>query len=228
MADTKVSALSANTDPQTTDRMLLIDKNGAVYTSEYIELQELPFVYEMSSPTENSLVRWDNSGSYDGAKVDDCGVIVDDSDNMSGVLQLTCTSIKTSAPVVITDAATYTVLAANSGRLHVIPDMAQNCNISLPAEAAGLNYEFIYGGAATEAHDHTLDSGSDTNYFVGGVSFMDTANAISSVYSDGDSNSKLTVSNIQVGSSVKIHCDGTLWYINGTVVSDTTPAFADQ
>lgn len=140
----------------------------------------------------------------------------------------------TRSPVVtITDAATYTLLAKNSGKLHVIPDMAQNCTISLPAEKNGLTYEFIYGGAAAEAHDHTLDSGSDTYFFKGGVVHLDSdagsgGDEVVPVYSDGDSNSKLTLSNLDGGTYVKIWCDGTNWHVTGTVVSDTAPAFADQ
>jgi hypothetical protein len=73
-----------------------------------------------------------------------------------------------SAPVVTTDAATYSVLSANTGKLHVIPDLTADCTFSMPAEAAGLHYKFIYGGAAADAQDWLFDTGSNTNYYVGG------------------------------------------------------------
>jgi len=132
--------------------------------------------------------------------------------------------------VVVTDAATYTVLAANSGKVHVVPNLTADCTISLPAEAAGLYYEFIYGGAAADAQDWLFDTGSNTNYFVGGVVNLDVGGTpeIVVAYSDGNSNSKLDVDTPAAGTSIRFYCDGTLWYVNGTVVSAANPAFADQ
>ena len=137
-------------------------------------------------------------------------------------------------PVVVTDEATYTLLVKNTGKMHVVPDMTQNSTIAFPAEKAGLVYEFIYGGAADDAHDHTFDTGSDTNFFYGGVGFADTdagdaADEINAgIYADGNSNSKLTISNISIGTRVMFLCDGTNWYVSGVVLSDTAPGFADQ
>lgn len=150
----------------------------------------------------------------------------------TGRFQAPC-GISGAAPVVLTDAATYDVLAANSGKLHVIPDMTQGCTISLPTEASGLFYEFIYGGAAAEAHNHVITSGADLNFFVGGVVHFDAdagpaADEVVPVYADGNSNSKLTLNVIEVGSRVIVWCDGTRWYVTGTVVAATAPAFADQ
>lgn len=131
--------------------------------------------------------------------------------------------------VEVTDAAEYDVTAANSGKIHLITDMAQNTSIDLPAEADGLNYEFWYIGGAAEAHDHTIDSENNTNYFIGGVGFHDTDDgSVAATFSDGDSNSKFTINNASGGTIIKVTCDGTKWYITGTVVSDTAPAFADQ
>lgn len=134
----------------------------------------------------------------------------------------------TIADVVITDAATYTLLAANSGKAHILTDLAQNTDIDLPAEADGLNYEIWYCGA-TETHDHTIDSQNDTNYFIGGVGHNDTDGETSaSVTSDGANNSKLTINNAETGTFIKLTCDGTNWYVTGSVFSDTAPAFANQ
>lgn len=140
----------------------------------------------------------------------------------------------TNAVVLVTDAASYQVTAANSGKVHIIADLTQDTGILLPAEAAGLYYKFVYAAAATEAHDHTINSENNTNYFKGGVAFADLdagagADEIhAGVYSDGNSNSKLTVNNAATGTVVEIWCDGTNWYVTGMVVSDTVPAFADQ
>lgn len=137
------------------------------------------------------------------------------------------------APIVVTT-GTYTVLALNSGRTHVIPDLAGNTSINLPTEKDGLNYEFIYVGGAADTHDHTIDSGANANFFIGGVSFLDIdAGAVADevhvgIYSDGGSNSKLTINNMAAGTLIEIVCNGTNWYVTGQIMSDTVPAFADQ
>ncbi|MCP5006519.1 MAG: hypothetical protein GY941_21655 [Planctomycetes bacterium] len=140
----------------------------------------------------------------------------------------------TSSVVLVTDAAAYDVLAANSGKTHVILDLTQDTSIDLPAEAAGLFYKFIYAGGADDAHDHAIDTEDDTNFFIGGVAYADTnagdaADEINAgIYSDGNSNSILTISNISAGTVVEVFCDGTNWYVSGRVFSDTAPAFTDQ
>lgn len=140
----------------------------------------------------------------------------------------------THVPVLISDAATYTVLARNSGLTHWLPDLSQDITITLPTPKAGLCFEFAYAGAAADAADWLINTGSDTNYFKGGVVFLDTDAAdtgdeVSTVHSDGNSNSKFTVLTPQAGTRVRIECyDGTTWYINGMVCSVTVPTMADQ
>lgn len=136
-------------------------------------------------------------------------------------------------PVVVTDATTYSVLAANSGRLHLLPDFTASCTLTLPTPAAGLVFEFMYGGAAADAHNAIITSGSDTNYFRGGVVHLDAdsgtgADEVVPVYADGNSNSKLTITTPGGGTWVKMVCTGTLWFVVGFVTSATAPAFADQ
>lgn len=140
----------------------------------------------------------------------------------------------THVPVAIADAATYTVLAQNSGLTHYLPNLTADCTITPPTPKAGLWFEFAYGGAAADAQNWVINTGSDTNYFKGGVVFLDTDAAdtgdeVSIVRSDGNSNSKFTVVTPDVGTRVRIECvDGTTWHINGTVVSATVPTMADQ
>src|SRR5688500_4337898 len=52
--------------------------------------------------------------------------------------------------VTIADATPYTVLAANSGKTHIIAEQTANITINLPVIAAGLEYKFVMGGVATE------------------------------------------------------------------------------
>lgn len=136
-------------------------------------------------------------------------------------------------PVVVVTTGTYTVLAANSGATHIIPDLAGNTAINLPTEAAGLFYKFIYCGAAAEGHTHTIDSEHNDNFFIGGVAFIDGdagagADELSIVHCDGNSNSELVLVTPDNGTVVELFCDGTNWYLTGTVISATTPTVADN
>jgi hypothetical protein len=148
--------------------------------------------------------------------------------------ELTVSGAFEPAVVVVTDTNAYTVLAANSGKIHFMPDLTADSTFTLPDAAAGLQYEFVYMGGAGDAHDWLIDTGADANYFVGGLCQLDADTAssvIQQIYSDGDSNSKLTVYTPEAGTSVRIWCqDGTTWYVSGIVASDTDTgvAFADQ
>lgn len=137
----------------------------------------------------------------------------------------------TIAPVVVPDAATYTVLAANSGKIHIFPDLTADCVITLPTAAAGLHYEFWYGGVAADAQDWQFDTGSDTNFYLGGFVELDASGGtVVAEAPDGNSNSIVNVLTPGVGTIVKMVCNGTNWYLSGTVQSDTADSvtWADQ
>lgn len=137
---------------------------------------------------------------------------------------------------VVTAAATaaVTMTAAQSGKTFILPNFDAACTFDLPAEADGLYYKFVYAGGAEDAHGIIIDSESDTNFFIGGVAFLDVdagdaADEVNAgVYSDGDSNSKITCATVGAGTIIELKCDGTNWYIWGTVIGATAPAFADQ
>ncbi|WP_127524072.1 hypothetical protein [Mesorhizobium sp. Z1-4] len=137
-------------------------------------------------------------------------------------------------PVIVTDATTYSVKAYNSGVLHIFPDLTADITVTLPTPEDGLTYEFWYGGAAADAQDWIIKTGSDNSvYFIGGVVHMDEDAAdaeVASVYSDGNSNSQLTVLTPASGTVLKLHSNGSNWYVNGMVVSASAAAaaFADQ
>jgi hypothetical protein len=68
---------------------------------------------------------------------------------------------------------------------------------------AGSYFTFVYGGGAADATDFIIDTGADANFFIGGVTFHDTDDgAVSVVFSDGNSNSKLQVN---VPAAAQIH-----------------------
>jgi hypothetical protein len=139
-------------------------------------------------------------------------------------------------PISVPDAATYTVDADNAGLVHYMPDLTADTVITLPDPQTGLWFEFVYVGAAADAQDWLIDTGSNTNYYKGGVLHIDAdagagADESIPVRSDGNSNSKLTVLTPDVGTRVRIECaDGTTWNVSGMVVSASASAaaFADQ
>jgi hypothetical protein len=136
----------------------------------------------------------------------------------------------TFVPVSIPDAATYTVDSEDSGLRHYVPDLTSTCTITLPSPKAGLWFEFSYAGVAADAQDWVIDTGSNTNYFIGGLAFNDNdTNVVSPIAGDGNSNSKLTIVTPDVGTTVRVECtNGVLWALSGLASSATIPSFADQ
>jgi len=136
----------------------------------------------------------------------------------------------TFVPVTISDASTYTVKSQNSGLMHYVPDLSQTCTITLPSPKAGLWFEFSYIGVAADASNWVIDTGSNTNYFDGGLTFIDhDTDVVAPIAGDGNSNSKLTVVTPGPGTSIRVESrNGTLWTLSGHVGSATIPSFADQ
>lgn len=136
----------------------------------------------------------------------------------------------THVPVTIPDAATYTVLADNSGLTHWLPDLTADITITLPTPKAGLRFKFAYAGAAADAQDWLIVTGSASNYYKGGGIHIDSDAAdaeVAPVFSDGNSNDNLTVLTPDVGTWVEIECaDGTTWNVNACVVSASASALA--
>lgn len=131
--------------------------------------------------------------------------------------------------VQIPDAATYTVLATNSGKVHFFPDFTASCTATLPAAASGLRYTFVYKGAAADAQNFLIDTGPTANFFIGGVLWVDedsTGDNAAAVFSDGVDDDVLTIVTPSGGTRVSVYCDGTNWFITeGLIHSATTPTF---
>lgn len=133
--------------------------------------------------------------------------------------------------VSVADATPYTVLAANSGKMHILPDFTASTTINLPAVAAGLEYRFIGKAVAADAQDWVFVAPASA-YFLGGVEFLDNdagdaADEVhSGVYPNGSSHLTLTVVTPAAGTELYFVCDGTNWIVNGWVNSATVPAFS--
>lgn len=133
------------------------------------------------------------------------------------------------APVVLADADVTFTAATNSGPVNFIPDGGQANTFTLPTPVSGVSYRFVYGGDAADASNHIITTGADTKYFVGGLTFLDTdGEAISVVYSDGNSNSKLTLNVLGACDITFMGISATVYRVFGYVTSDTAPVFADQ
>jgi hypothetical protein len=133
-------------------------------------------------------------------------------------------------PVALADAnATMTAATNGGGVINIVPNGTQDNTYTLPAPVAGQSFTFVYGGGAADATDFIINTGSNTNYFIGGVAFHDTDDgAASVVFSDGNSNSKLQVNVPAAAQITVIAKNATNWQVFGTVVGATAPTFADQ
>ena len=132
-------------------------------------------------------------------------------------------------PVSLSDGNVTLTNATHSGRGLLIPDGGQDNTYTLPAPIAGSVFRFIYAGGAADATDALIVTPGNTNFYIGGVTFLDTdGDAISSVFSDGDSNSSIQL-NVPAGFDVTIiGLNTTNYQIFGNVTSTTAPQFADQ
>lgn len=129
--------------------------------------------------------------------------------------------------------ANYTVLAENSGKPHLVANVSADRTFTLPTPADGLIVEFVATLGAADGHDWIITSGSDTNFFLGAVTHLDTdadaaGDEVVSVAANGSSNSVLQVNLPAGGTKVRFICDGTNWTAEGVVVSATAPAFSNQ
>ena len=128
------------------------------------------------------------------------------------------------------DANASITSASNAGRVNIIPDGTGARYYTLPTPVVGESFRFIYGGGAADTVNVVILGPETDNsvYYVGGVTFANTANEISTVYSDGNSNSDLTL-NLLAGLDVTLIATSTTTYqVVGLVTSNTAPVFADQ
>ena len=132
------------------------------------------------------------------------------------------------APVALGDEDKTLDNATHSGRVLAVPALASNRTITLPAPVAGATFKFIYAGAAEEAENLIIVTPGNTYFFLGNVQHLDTNADNVSVYANGSSNSKLTLTDFGSMEINVVAKDSTNYYIWGNVVSEDAPAFADQ
>lgn len=140
---------------------------------------------------------------------------------------LTASGAIVQAPVFVANATPYAVLAADSGKLHIILEQTNSITLNLPVIAAGLSYKFVMGGVATEAQNWVIVA-TTPSFYNGGVSW-DDSNAVASpvpVYGNGTSHLTLTATTPEAGTAIEIYSNGTEWFVCGAVFSAATPAFS--
>ena len=132
------------------------------------------------------------------------------------------------SPVALGDENKTLDNATHSGRTLVVPALGGNRTITLPAPVAGAHFKLIYGGAAEEAENLIIVTPGNTNFFIGGIVHLDSNADNVSVYSDGNSNSQLTLTDFGLFEINILAKDSTNYYIWGYQEGADVPAFADQ
>jgi len=131
-------------------------------------------------------------------------------------------------PISLADSNVTLTNATHSGRILLVPDGGQDNTYTLPAPIAGSMFRFVYAGGAADGTDALIITPGNTNFYIGGVTFLDTDNEVSAVFSDGNSNSSIQI-NVPAGFDVTIMgLNTTNYQIFGSVTGATAPVFADQ
>lgn len=133
--------------------------------------------------------------------------------------------------VSVADATTYLLLAADSGKTHILPDFTATCTITFPTAAAGLEYTFISKAVAADAQNWVFTA-ITPSFLKGGVTFVDNDAGAGAdemhagIYPNGSSHLSLTIVTPAAGTMIYFVCDGTNWIVNGFVNSATVPSVA--
>ena len=132
------------------------------------------------------------------------------------------------APVALGDEDKTLDAATHSGRVLAVPAIGGNRTITLPAPVAGQTYKLIYAGAAEETENLIVVTPGNSNFFLGGIVHLDSNADNVSVYSNGSSNSSLTLTDFGLFEINILAKDSTNYYIWGYQEGADVPAFADQ
>jgi hypothetical protein len=131
--------------------------------------------------------------------------------------------------------ATVSLTQSESGQCVIVGPLAAGLAgdvvFTLPTAENGLYFKFVYVGGAADAQDFQLNTGSDTNYFIGGIFQHDIGGEDGAAYHPNlSSNSKINFLTPDAGTFAEVWCDGTNWFVNGFLNSATNTGitFADQ
>jgi hypothetical protein len=121
--------------------------------------------------------------------------------------------------------ASKTITSAETGELYLINHNAGSVlAVTLPAVKAGAYFKFIViADMTTDAAGFSITTADGAGTLQGVCTAWEAADFSGAVSElDGGSSSTLTIGvnaeEVHVGSSVECHCDGTNWYLIGTVI----------
>ena len=128
--------------------------------------------------------------------------------------------------------ADVTLTAADSGK-YVIVEHATSASrdLILPAVADGLNFKVRI--SLDLANILEIKAAATGNFLEGGVTFIDTNTDAATTTFDtqilaSSSDEGISIkADTKAGSWVELVCDGTTWFISGTIYADTAPDYVD-
>tara|TARA_R110000822_G_scaffold68563_2_gene166733 strand:- start:17940 stop:18671 length:732 start_codon:yes stop_codon:yes gene_type:complete len=134
--------------------------------------------------------------------------------------------------ILLNDANQNLAHNTHQGKTSVVPAIGGNRTYTIPNPTrAGQHYKLVYGGAAVEAQNVLISTGTGNSVFMkGGVAWINS-NATSDnglpVLSDGNSNELLTLVTPGAFEVNLVSYSTTEWYVYGWVVSATVPTMGD-
>jgi len=133
--------------------------------------------------------------------------------------------------VVLTNASQDLNEADHAHRVLTFADVSADRTYSLPTPKAGMTFNFVFQHTAADGHDIVIDTqlADNNHFFKGGVTFLTTgAGTVSTVYSDGDSNSSFGIRVPGHFIITIVGINATQYHISGIVASATIPDFGNQ
>ena len=121
-----------------------------------------------------------------------------------------------------------TLVESDTGKLIVVDTSGGNTTITLPAAKVGLIFTIQVWKTAA-AKNLLINAPASANYYKGGFSWRDPDDAdaqASFSAANGTSEYRVDLDDPDIGTRVEFVCDGTLWYISGTVVDETVPSWS--
>ena len=121
-----------------------------------------------------------------------------------------------------------TLVESDTGKLLVVDTSGGNTTITLPAAKVGLTFTFMVWKTAA-AKNLLINSPAAAAFYKGGLSWRDPDDAdaqASFSASNGTDEYLLDLDDPDIGTQITVVCDGTVWYIFGTVVDETAPTWA--
>lgn len=195
--------------------------NGAAWFSNGADQGMLEGDLVFLQETDNNFVTYllqvvkTGSGAATTATIAQCHI--DLMPNFAELLALVA-SLPRSGAKVETLAADKTLTAAESGKTYFL-GVATGCDVTLPAVAAGLEFEFIVSVSPT-SNGYTINSEGGDDVIVVETSESETDTDDDGPY-DVNADILTLVANVAViGDRIRMICDGTKWYARGHTNAD--------